>query len=207
MRPLGAFSHLRIDGAIDVDAHPGAHPSATVHASKRIEPLIETVVEGDTLVVRMKHSVNVISFGHDDLRVDVEFTQLDATQQHGSGDLHIHGLNSPKLQSSIAGSGDLKVDDAQVGSFALRIEGSGDAAISGKADEARFRIDGSGDITADRFVARHVAVEIHGSGDARVNATEALEARVAGSGDVSYRGHPQAVARDVAGSGSVSPAD
>jgi hypothetical protein len=206
-RPLAAFSRLRIEGSIDVDAHPGTHPGATVHASQRIEPLIETVVEGDTLVVRMKRNVNVITLGHDDTRVDVEFAQLDATQQHGSGNLRIHGLNGPKLLASIAGSGDLKVDDAQVGSLALRIEGSGDAAFSGKADEARFSIDGSGDVTADRLVARRVAVEIRGSGDARVNATDALEARVAGSGDVTYRGHPHAVTRDVAGSGTVSSAD
>src|SRR6185295_17991235 len=51
-RTVGAFSKLRIEGSIDVDAHAGAHPGVTVHASKRLEPLIETVVEGDTLVVR-----------------------------------------------------------------------------------------------------------------------------------------------------------
>jgi len=46
-------------------------------------------------------------------------------------------------------------------------------------------------------------VSISGSGDARVNATDTLEARVAGSGDVSYSGHPHDVSRRVSGSGSV----
>jgi hypothetical protein len=206
-RVIGAFSKLRIEGSIDVYAHPGAHPGVIVHASKNIEPLVETVVEGDTLVVRMKRNVNVITFGHDDTRVDVEFAQLTATQQRGSGDLHIRGLEAPRLESSIAGSGDLKMENAQLGSFALRIDGSGDVAVEGKADEAKFSIDGSGDIAAERLVARRVEVAIRGSGDARVNATEALDARVAGSGDIVYRGHPHQVSRDVAGSGSVSAAD
>jgi hypothetical protein len=206
-RTIVAFSKLRIDGSIDVDAHPGSHPGVTVHASKRIEPLIETVVEGDTLVVRLKRGVNYITFGHDDTRVDVEFAQLTGTQQRGSGDLHIRGLNTPRLESSIAGSGDLKMEGAQLGSFALRIEGSGDVAVDGKADEAKFSIDGSGDIAAEHLVARRVEVAIRGSGDARVNATEALDARVAGSGDVTYHGHPHQISRDVAGSGSVSAAD
>jgi len=206
-RPVGAFSKLRIEGSIDVDAHAGAHPGVTVHASKRLEPLIETVVEGDTLVVRMKRNVNVITIGHDDTRVDVEFAQLDATQQRGSGDLHVRGLNAPKLESSIAGSGDLKIEGAQLGSFSLRIDGSGDATLDGKADDVKLSIDGSGDIRAERLAARRVDVSIRGSGDARVNATENLEARVAGSGDVTYRGHPQHVSRDIAGSGSVSSAD
>jgi len=187
--------------------HAGAHPGVTVHASKRLEPLIETVVEGDTLVVRTKRNVSVITIGHDDTRVDVEFAQLTATQQRGSGDLRIRGLVGPRLEASIAGSGDLKMEGAQLGSFALRIEGSGDATLEGKADEVKLGIDGSGDIRAERLAARSVDVSIRGSGDARVNASDTLEAHVAGSGDVAYRGHPRHVSRDIAGSGSVSSAD
>jgi hypothetical protein len=206
-RTIGAFSKLRVDGSIDVYAHAGTHPGVNVHASKELEPLIETVVEGDTLVIRMKRHVNIVTIGHDNTRVDVEFTQLAATQQGGSGDLHVSGLTAPRLEASLRGSGDLKLEGAQLGSFSVRIEGSGDVAVDGKADEAKFSIDGSGDIAADRLVARRVEVAIRGSGDARVNATEALQARVAGSGDVVYRGHPRQVSRDVAGSGDISAAD
>jgi hypothetical protein len=70
----------------------------------------------------------------------------------------------------------------------IDISGSGDASVDGDADDAQFTVTGSGDIAADRLVARKVAVSISGSGDARVNATEALDARVSGSGDVAYRG-------------------
>ena len=94
-RPVGAFTRLHVDGSIDVDAHPGPHPGVIVHASAQVEPLIETVVEGDTLVVRMKRGVHVYSFGHDDTRVEVEFAQLTATRQTGSGDLHVRGLAAP----------------------------------------------------------------------------------------------------------------
>jgi hypothetical protein len=206
-RPLAPFSKLHVDGSIDVDAHPGPHPGATVHADAQLEPLIETVVEGDTLVVRMKRGVHVFSFGRENTRVEVEFSQLTATRQSGSGDLHVSGLNAANFESAIHGSGDLKMDNAQLGNFALRIEGSGDVRIAGKADDAKFSIAGSGDISAQEFVARRVAVDIRGSGDARVNATDALDAHVAGSGDVTYRGHPHDISRNVMGSGSVTAAD
>jgi len=52
-----------------------------------------------------------------------------------------------------------------------------------------------------------VAVSISGSGDARVNATEAIAAQVAGSGDIRYSGHPREVTRQVSGTGSVEAAD
>ena len=204
-RKVGAFSVLRLDSSVDVNAHQGAAQAVTVLADDNIEPLVETVVEGDTLVVRLKKGTSFRT--NHKMLVDVTFTALSGSQQHGSGDLHIDRLAGPRFESSIAGSGDLHIDSAQVGAFALSIAGSGDVTIgSGTADEARFGIDGSGDIDAHNFAARKVAVHISGSGDARVNATESLDARVAGSGDVTYAGHPHDVSRKVSGSGSIESA-
>jgi hypothetical protein len=200
-RQVGAFSALRLDSSVDVQAHQGATPSITVHADDNIEPMIETVVDGDTLVVRMKKGSSFRT--HHNVVVDVVFTTLTSVQQRGSGDLHIDKITGPKFESSISGSGDLNIESAQVGAFALSIAGSGDVVISGSADEARFGIAGSGDINARNFTARKVSVSISGSGDAHVNATEAIEAKVAGSGDVTYAGHPHDVSRRVSGSGSI----
>jgi hypothetical protein len=204
-RQVAAFSALRLDSSVDVQAHQGTAPSVTVHADDNIEPLIETVVDGDTLVVRTKKGSGYYS--HHKVMVDVVFTSLTAVQQRGSGDLHIDKISGPKFESSISGSGDLQIENAQVGAFTLSIAGSGDVVIAGTADEARFGIAGSGDINARNFAARKVNVSVSGSGDAHVNATEALEARVAGSGDVTYSGHPRDVSRHVSGSGSIESAN
>ena len=199
-RRVGAFSALRVEGSVDVTAHPGA-AGVVVHADDNIEPLIETVVEGDTLVVRLRRNASFRTSGK--VSVDVAFASLSETQQHGSGDLHVTGVSGPRLASSIHGSGDLEIEGAQVGDFSLAIAGSGDAKVSGHADEAHFKVEGSGDVHAAHFPARRVEVDVAGSGDAEVNATEAIDARVAGSGDVVYEGHPHDVSRRVAGSGSI----
>lgn len=204
-RPVGAFSVLRMDGSIDVRAHQGATPGVTVHADDNIEPMIETAVQGDKLVVSMRKGTSF--YTRHDVYVDVVFTSLTAVQQNGSGDLRIDRLNAPRFESSIAGSGDLQIDNAQLGQFALNIAGSGDVVIAGSADEARLGVAGSGDVDASRLAARKVSVSISGSGDAHVNASEALEAKVAGSGDVTYSGHPRDVSRHVSGSGSVEAAN
>jgi len=200
-RQVGAFTALRLDSSVDVHARQGATPSVSVHADDNIEPLVETVVDGDTLVVRLKKGSSFHS--RHNVVVDVVFTSLTAVQQRGSGDLQINRVSGPKFESSISGSGDLHIEHAQVGAFALSIAGSGDVVVSGTADEARFGIAGSGDIDARNFPAKKVSVSISGSGDARVNATEMLEAKVAGSGDVTYSGHPHDISRRVSGSGSI----
>jgi hypothetical protein len=204
-RSVGAFTVLRVDSSVDVHAHQGTVPAVSVHADDNIEPLIETTIEGDALVVRMKKGTSFRT--HHNVVVDVTFTALTAAQQHGSGDLHIDKLTGPKFESTIAGSGDLQIEHAQLGSFALSIAGSGDVAISGSADEARFGVAGSGDINARDFVAKKVSISISGSGDAHVNATESIDAKVAGSGDISYSGHPKDVSRRVSGSGSIESAN
>jgi hypothetical protein len=201
LRNVGAFSILRVDGPIDVEAHPGAAPGAIVHADDNIEPLVETTVEGDALVVRLRKGQSFRS-SHK-VFVEVVFSRLDAAQQHGSGNLHIVDLRSPKFESTITGSGDLTVDNAQFGSFAVKIAGSGNVKTGGRADEARYSVAGSGDIDAEALVTRRVNVSISGSGDAHVNATDAIDARVSGSGDISYSGHPHDVSRRVNGSGSI----
>ena len=204
-RKVGAFTVLRLDSSVDVHARQGATPSVSVHADDNIEPMIETTVEGDTLVVRMKKGSSFST--HHNVVVDVVFTSLTAARQHGSGDLRIDKLSGPKFESTIAGSGDLQIDSAQVGQFALSIAGSGDVVISGTADEAHFGVAGSGDINAKNFAAKRVSVSISGSGDAHVNATESIDAKVAGSGDITYSGHPRDVSRRVSGSGSVESAN
>ena len=196
---------LRLDSSIDVNARQGATPSVTVHADDNIEPMVETTVDGDALVVRLKKGSSFHT-SHK-VFVDVVFTSLTAAQQHGSGDLRIDKLSGPRFESTIAGSGDLQIENAQVGSFALSIAGSGDVVISGTADDARFGVAGSGDINARNFAAKKVSVSISGSGDAHVNATEAIDAKVAGSGDITYSGHPHDVNRRVSGSGSVEAAN
>ena len=52
-RKIGAFSVLRLDSSVDVHARQGATPSVSVHADDNIEPMIETTVEGDALIVRV----------------------------------------------------------------------------------------------------------------------------------------------------------
>jgi hypothetical protein len=200
-RKVAPFTTLRLEDSVDVSAHPGPNPGVVVHADDNIEPMIDTLVEGDALVVRLHKGTSFRT--NRKIWVEVEFATLNASQQRGSGDLHVSTLNGSKFESSIAGSGDLQIDNVQLDSFAVSIRGSGDVKVAGHANEAHFKIDGSGDVSAGDLVAKRVEVSIAGSGDAHVNATEAIEARVAGSGDVTYSGHPHDVSRSVAGSGSV----
>lgn len=64
-------------------------------------------------------------------------------------------------------------------------------------------IAGSGAVDASDFIANRGHLSIAGSGDIRAYVSQAVTARVAGSGDIVVRGNPPQRSKKIAGSGSV----
>ena len=58
---------------------------------------------------------------------------------------------------------------------------------------------------ADELTTLDAAVTIYGSGEAQVNATETLDASIAGAGSITYLGDPE-VSRRITGSGEIRDA-
>jgi hypothetical protein len=202
-RAASGFTALKVAGSIDVELKAAEREGVTVRADDNIVPLIETRVEGTTLVVgavrgasfRTRHSPRVI----------VEFVRLNEVSVSGSGDVRADRVRGETFAVSVSGSSDVRIVALDVDSLGVVISGSGDFAAAGRAAQQGFRIKGSGDVIARDLVGRIVKVSIAGSGDAAVHATDELEVSIAGSGDVVYRGDPK-VTKKIAGSGAVRQA-
>ena len=200
-RALGNFSRIRVDDSFDVVARQSGQTAATVHADDNLQALLQTTIEGDTLIIKTKPGYALRGSGP--IKITVDFTQLRAADLRGSGDLTVDGIKGDSLEVALAGSGNLKVKGADLGRLSSSLSGSGDIDLQGKAQEFKGSIAGSGDIHATDLSARQVSINIAGSGDAKVFASEALTVSIAGSGDVSYAGSPAKVNTQVAGSGSI----
>ncbi|MEK8030791.1 head GIN domain-containing protein [Ideonella sp. DXS29W] len=200
-RAIGAFTKLRLDSAITVNARPAGSPGVVVRADDNIAPLILTTVEGDTLVVKVKPNMGIRT--DSPLVVNVDFTKLTQADLRGSGDLNVSAIKGEQFELSLAGSGDVRIDNAELTKLVSRLAGSGDIWVKGKCDDAGYNIAGSGDVHAGEMQAKRVNVDIAGSGDVRVHASEALAVQIAGSGDVAYSGNPPKVSSRVVGSGDL----
>jgi hypothetical protein len=202
-RTLAGFSAVRVADGIDVELRAAERESVTVRADADVVPLVQTRVDGATLVIGAARGA---SFGAQRApRVRVGFVRLQALSVAGSGDVHVDRVRGDVFAVSMAGSGDVRIDALDVNALGVMLAGSGDFAAAGRADEQGFSLRGAGDVRARDLVGRSVKVSIAGSGDALVHATEHLEVEIAGSGDVVYRGQPK-VTKSIAGSGSVRPA-
>lgn len=200
-RAAADFDGIAISGAMKLEVRQAAKEAVAVTADDNVLPLIETVVEGRTLKVRIKRGESVQT--RTPIKVAVDVVKLGSVASSGASDVQIEGLKTPLLKLSVAGSGDAALKSLQADALEVSIAGSGDLRGDGSARQVKLSIAGSGDATLTDLVADDVSVSIAGSGDAKVTANKSLSATVAGSGDVQYRGNATTVRSSVMGSGSI----
>lgn len=199
-RALAAFSKLRLDGPVDVKLSQGANDQASVVADDNIEPLIETVVEGDTLVIRLKRDISFTTRGA--FMVRLAARSLQAIAIEGSGDLRTDSFKGDSLGLTVNGSGDAYFGLVEVKDLSVAISGSGDVRLAGRAEQQSWNLSGSGDVDARALAGRAAKVQLSGSGDLSLGVTEQLDAQLSGSGDLSYAGRPQ-LRQSVTGTGEI----
>lgn len=199
-RALGAFTRLRIDGPFDVKLTQAASDQATVVADDNIEPMVETVVEGDALVIRMKRDGGFTTRSAPLVRVEAR--TLQAIHVNGSGDLTVERFKADALSVQVIGSGDIHFGLVEVKDLSVGISGSGDVRLAGRADQQSWNVSGSGDVDARALSGRSAKASLSGSGDVSLGVTEQLDVQLSGSGDLSYAGRPQ-LRQSVSGSGEI----
>ncbi|CAM3929540.1 head GIN domain-containing protein [Roseateles saccharophilus] len=199
-RALAAFTKLRIDGPIDVRLNQAGSDQATVVADDNIEPLIETVVEGDALIVRMRRDAGFTTRSAPLVRLDAR--ALQAIAVNGSGDLGVEHFKGDSLGLNVIGSGDVHLGAVELRELNVSISGSGDVRLAGRAEQQSWSVSGSGDVDARSLSGRAAKVSINGSGDVELGVTEQLDVQLSGSGDLNYAGRPQ-LRQSVSGSGEI----
>ena len=178
-RTLPAFERIALRSAENVEVRVGGKHSVKVSGDDNLLELVETRVEGDTLVIESRGSYRTKT----PLLVEVQLPRLRHFALDGSADARLSGIRGERL--------------------GVELNGSGDIEASGEVDELEVEVNGSGDADLGSLWAKHVEAELNGSGDIDVAASEELRAEINGSGDIRYRGAPAKLRSEVNGSGDV----
>ncbi len=163
---------------------------------------IETKVKDNNLIIKTKNFVNRIK----NVTIRVTMPKIRELNVSGSGMIKAEtSITADDLEFDVSGSGKIFIEQLKANSIELDISGSGNINIAGsdKVKKMEFSISGSGDVEACKLEVSDVEGDISGSGTACVWASYALDADIAGSGRISYKGNPTKVHTDTAGSGKV----
>lgn len=197
-REVPFFSQIHLKGTGKVILTRSASQSVRVNTDDNIMGHIRTEVENGKLVIsreRKNIRPTVLTFY-------IAAANLEGVSISGSGDITGNEeFNSESFYADIAGSGDIaiKVSATRLES---NISGSGSIYLSGSVNSYDATITGSGDVDAFELQTRDSSVVITGSGNCRVNVSDLLRAKITGSGDVLYKGHPE-MSKSITGSGKV----
>jgi len=206
-RHLSGFHAISTSASFDVYITQGSTESVKVEAPSDVINRIITEVDGDVLKIRTKNGAfnwgGWFNNSHKKMVIYVTVKSIHSIHISGSSDVFFKdGITADKLDLTVSGSGDV-VGRLNVKSLEAGISGSGDIKLAGNAERLALRMNGSGDFSGRELVTAITSVSISGSGDATVNASQKLDARVSGSGDIRYVGNPKEVAKSTSGSGDI----
>lgn len=204
-RTTSDYDAVSVAGSFDVELVYGTEGKLQLTGESNLLEYIETEVSDDKLKIKVKKGYNLRVSNGRKLVITVPFKDINSVALSGSGDVYTKNatIKASKFKMALAGSGDVIID-VNVEDLTMAVSGSGDMTATGKADTAQIKLAGSGDIHAYKLIAKSAEVSLAGSGDIKLYVEDNLKARVAGSGDITYKGKPSKEDTKVSGSGSIS---
>jgi len=171
---------VELEGAMDIEVVFGDKQSVEVTLDDNLFENLELDVKGKTLVIGWDEECDA----DDDCHMTLTLLRLDAVAIKGAGDIEIEGFAGDRFEYDLHGAGDLEID--------------------GEAKELDITLNGVGDVEAEDLEAEHVKVRLNGVGDVEVTATESIDAKVSGVGEIDFWGKPDDESTRVSGIGDIN---
>ena len=196
---------LNIPGEVFYQQFSDSTPYLQIHTDENIYEALDVRVQNNQLIIEAKKDsiirpsiLTIYTCSHNLSQVTV----------NGSGEMHLKGeVNAKDFRLDITGSGNLLADSLLCDRLTAKVTGSGNAQLTGASNRSSFSIKGSGNIKAFDYFIQELECEITGSGNIEALATNKLNINITGSGNLSYRGDPQSINKDITGSGKVTAVD
>ncbi|MFT6797305.1 MAG: hypothetical protein ACJART_002456 [Maribacter sp.] len=204
-RSTGDYDEIAVSGWFDVDLVDGKEGQLILEGESNLLEYITTEVKNGKLYIKTENNVNLKpSDWKNGIYITVPVEKISAISLSGSGDIvGKTTIKTEKLETAMSGSGDITLN-VEASAVSASMSGSGDITLSGNTTDFSATISGSGDIKAFDLEADNVEATVSGSADIKVTANKMLNARVSGSGDITYRGNPEKLDTKTAGSGDIS---
>jgi hypothetical protein len=201
-RTTESYDNISTGGSFNVELVSGKEGTITIKGDENIISHIVTEVIGNELKVYFEKNR---SYDYkQDITITIPFEEISEISFAGSGNMITkNAINATDFEAKMAGSGDCALE-INVKNIVAKIAGSGNLKLSGTAENLEAKTAGSGDLNCTKLVSQNADVAVAGSGSLEVNCTNTLIAKVAGSGNIQYKGNPKIIDSNVVGSGDIS---
>lgn len=182
MRQVTPFKAITVQGPVSLVVEAGKSFSLRVEGEPRFIDRVTSEVVGGELRLGMKESKRT-NIGNRE-RVVVTLPELQRFSGEGAGQIILNNVRGER--------------------FDVEYRGAGRLAINGEVRNLHLHAEGVGEVDTKDLRTRDADVSFEGIGSVKVHASETLDARVQGMGNLSYYGNPRKVNKSVSGIGSVA---
>lgn len=124
------------------------------------------------------------------LQVEISVPDFQRIALHSSGSLKLNGLRGQRLQFSADDSSNATLTKLQLNQLQIELAGSSSVEASGQTADQQVKLEDSASYHAGGLQSGSAKVSVAGSADALVAVARSLQANVADSGTLKYRGKP-----------------
>lgn len=203
-RTTTAYDEIKVSGSFNVDLVSGTEGNITVKGEENLLAYIKIEVENNVLKIYTEKNKTIITSNGKEIQITVPFEKIEALSLSGSGNVITKTtLKSNDFTARLSGSGTLSLD-VDVTNLNLEMSGSGNLVLNGDAEIFTGQLSGSGNANTTQLKAKNADLTVSGSGNMKVFCSEALKAKVSGSGTIKYSGNPKTNDTKVSGSGKIS---
>jgi len=204
IRNLGSFTKIKAEHNVDIYISQGAVQEIKVQAGKNIVPLIETVIEDGTLIIRNKNRCNWARSYKKELSVYITVPSIKWIINEGTAtikSLNTFVEDTLDVQTTNSGDLDLSVNTSKLLSH---IFGSGDIRLQGVTYEHACNIGGTAYLYAKNLTTSYTYIDTHTIGPSEINVNGGLLiCRIERKGDVYCYGNPSSVQKTITGTGQL----
>jgi hypothetical protein len=124
-RAVEGFNGITLDGAGNVNVHPGEKNKVVVTTDSNLQDRVLTTVNGNTLLITQSSG----SFNAKELTIDVYLPELASISMNGAGNFTVNSGKASELTFSLSGAGNINAQNFQVQNIHITHSGVGDAKI------------------------------------------------------------------------------
>ncbi|MBM4776624.1 MAG: hypothetical protein GQE15_02885 [Archangiaceae bacterium] len=199
-RDLGAFKKLSIQSGVQATVTTGAR-SVSITADDNLVDLVETVVENETLIVRVKPGLSVSTSRG--LRATISNDVIEGVSASGGSVVTAPATAATTWKGEASGGSTLTLSGVSTTTATFTASGGSTLSVGGQATDTTITASGGSTVTSTGLVTTRLTVDFSGGSIGKLRATNSVAGTAAGGSTVTITG-AQSVMVDASGGSTVT---
>jgi hypothetical protein len=186
-RELGAFRRLQVESGFEVTMTTGPR-SVVVTTDDNVLEYVETLIENDTLVVRIRRGVTISTVSG--LRATLSNDVLEGVEASGGARVTATATAAETWNASASGGSKMNLTGLSASKVNLEASGGSDVTLAGMTTELTVNASGGSVVNTGALSARRASIDFPGGSEGRLTVTETLTGSASGGSTVTVLGNP-----------------